>query len=194
MKRLGLVIVLGFSLLLLASGFAGAADDTRVKNATDQVEGGAKKIPSEKVGEGVKETAEGVGKTASEGAKYSNEKLKEAGKAAEPPAKTAWGNARDSAVGFGHTVTGFWGISFRSGEHVDAMRRSVMRKRLITSVVGLSMLSLTACGTLTGAAVGAAGGAAIGCGTGYGVGKGAFIGTGVGAAAGAIYDIHNMNK
>ena len=78
MKRLGLVIVLGFSLSLLASGFAGAADDTRVKNATDQVEGGAKKIPSEKVGEGVKETAEGVGKTASEGAKYSNEKLKEA--------------------------------------------------------------------------------------------------------------------
>ena len=43
-----------------------------------------------------------------------------------------------------------------------------MRKRLISSVVGLSMLSLTACGTLTGAAVG--------------------------AAAGAIYDIYSMNK
>jgi osmotically inducible lipoprotein OsmB len=58
------------------------------------------------------------------------------------------------------------------------MGRSVMRKRLISSVVGLSMLSLTACGTLTGAAVGAAGGAAIGYGIGYGVGKGALIGTG----------------
>jgi|RhiMetdeSRZDD1v2_1073273.scaffolds.fasta_scaffold899851_2 hypothetical protein len=36
-----------------------------------------------------------------------------------------------------------------------------MRKRLVTSVIGLSMLTvaLTACGTLTGAGVGAAGGA-----------------------------------
>jgi osmotically inducible lipoprotein OsmB len=53
-----------------------------------------------------------------------------------------------------------------------------MRDRLITSVIGLSMLTLTACGTLTGAAVGAGGGAAIGYGTGYGAGKGALIGTG----------------
>ena len=28
------------------------------------------------------------------------------------PAKTAWGNARDSAVGFGHTVTGFFANLF----------------------------------------------------------------------------------
>jgi len=44
----------------------------------------------------------------SEGAKYSGEKLKEAGKAAGPQAKTAWGNARDGAVGFGHTVKIFF--------------------------------------------------------------------------------------
>ena len=112
MKRLGLVIVFGFSFSLLASGFAGAADDSKVKNATDQVESGAKKIPDGKVGEGVTETAKGVGKTASEGAKYSNEKLKEAGKAAEPSAKSAWGNARDGAVGFGHAVTGFFANLF----------------------------------------------------------------------------------
>ena len=112
MKRLGLVIVFVFSLSLLASGFAVAADDSKVKNATNQVESGAKKIPDGKVGEGVEETAKGIGKTASEGAKYSGEKLKEAGKAAEPPAKTAWGNARDSAVGFGHTVTGFFANLF----------------------------------------------------------------------------------
>jgi hypothetical protein len=43
-----------------------------------------------------------------EGAKYSGEKLKEAGQAAEPPAKTAWGNARDGAVGFGQSVKGFF--------------------------------------------------------------------------------------
>jgi hypothetical protein len=108
MKRLGLVIVLVFPLSLLASGFAVAADDSKVKAATNQVESGAKKIPDGKVGEGVEETAKGVGKTVSEGAKYSGEKLKEAGQAAEPPAKTAWGNARASAVGFGQSVKGFF--------------------------------------------------------------------------------------
>jgi hypothetical protein len=112
MKRLGLVIVSVFSLSLLVSGFAGAADDSKVKSATNQVESGAKKIPDGKVGEGVEETTRGIGKTVSEGAKYSGEKLKEAGKAAEPPAKTAWDNARDSAVGVGHTVTGFFSNLF----------------------------------------------------------------------------------
>jgi hypothetical protein len=108
MKRLGLVIVFVFSLSLLTSGFAVAADDSKVKNATNQIESGAKKIPDGKVGEGVEETAKGIGKTVSEGAKYSGEKLKEAGEAAEPPAKTAWGNARDGAVGFGHSVKNFF--------------------------------------------------------------------------------------
>jgi hypothetical protein len=103
MKRLGLALVFVCSLSLLASGFARAADDSKVKAATNQVESG-----SGKIGEGVKETAEGIGKTVSEGAKYSGEKLKEAGEAAEPPAKTAWGNVRDGAVGFGHTVTAFF--------------------------------------------------------------------------------------
>jgi hypothetical protein len=112
MKRLGLVIVLAFSLSLLASGLATAADDSKVKDATNQVESGAKKIPDGKIGEGVEETAKGIGKTASEGAKYSGEKVKEAAKAAEPPAKTAWGNARDGAVGFGQTVKGFFTTLF----------------------------------------------------------------------------------
>jgi hypothetical protein len=108
MKRLGLVIVFVFPLALLASGFALAADDSKVKAATKQVESGVKKIPDGKIGEGVEETAKGIGNTVSEGAKYSGEKLKEAGKAAEPPAKSAWGNARDGAVGLGHSVKGFF--------------------------------------------------------------------------------------
>jgi hypothetical protein len=108
MKRLGLVIALAFPLSIFASGLALAADDSKVKAATDQLERGAKKIPDGKIGEGVTETAKGVGNTVSEGAKYSGEKLKEAGKAAEPPAKTAWGNARDGAVSFGHSVKGFF--------------------------------------------------------------------------------------
>jgi hypothetical protein len=108
MKQLASVIALVLPLSLLASGFSLAADDSKVKAATDQLERGAKKIPDGKIGEGVTETAKGIGNTVSEGAKYSGEKLKEAGKAAEPPAKTAWGNARDSAVGVGRSVKGFF--------------------------------------------------------------------------------------
>ena len=51
-KRLGLVLVFVFPLSLFASGFALAADDSKVKAATNQVESGAKKIPDGKVGEG----------------------------------------------------------------------------------------------------------------------------------------------
>jgi len=108
MKRLGLIMVLVFPLSLLASDFAFAADDSKVKAGTDQIERGAQKIPSSKIGEGITETAKGIGNTVSEGAKYSGEKVKEAGQAAEPPAKTAWGNARASAVGVGHSVKGFF--------------------------------------------------------------------------------------
>jgi hypothetical protein len=108
MNRFGLLIVLVFPLSLLTSGFAVAADDSKAKAATEQVERGAKKIPDGKIGEGVTETAKGIGNTVSEGAKYSGEKLKDAGKAAEPPAKSAWSDARDSAVGVGHSVKGFF--------------------------------------------------------------------------------------
>jgi hypothetical protein len=112
MKQFGLVIVFVLPLSLLASGFALAADDSKVRAATEQVERGAKKIPDGKVGEGVEETAKGIGNTVAEGAKFSGEKLKDAGKAAEPPAKTAWGNARDGAVSFGHSVKGFFASLF----------------------------------------------------------------------------------
>lgn len=103
MKRLTLALMFVFPLSLLAIGFALAADDSKVKEATNQVETGYGKIT-----EGVGDTAKGIGKTTSDGAKYGAEKVKEAGKAAEQPAKTAWGNTRDGAVGFGHTVKGFF--------------------------------------------------------------------------------------
>ena len=108
MRRLGLVLVVVFPVSLLASGLTLAADDSKVKAATNQVESGAKKIPDGKIGEGVTETAKGIGNTASEGAKFTGEKLKEAGKAAEPPARTAWGNARDGAVAAGQGVKRFF--------------------------------------------------------------------------------------
>ena len=78
MKRLGQALVFVFPLSLLAPGFTVAADDSKVRAATHQVERGAKKIPKGKVGEGIKETAKGVGKTISEGARYSGKKVKEA--------------------------------------------------------------------------------------------------------------------
>jgi hypothetical protein len=102
MKRHAQALVFVFPLSLLAPGFALAADDSKVHAATKQVESGYGKVA-----EGVGETAKGVGKTASDGAKYSAEKVKEASQAAEST-KTAWGNARDGAVGFGHTVKGFF--------------------------------------------------------------------------------------
>ena len=100
MKRLTLFAVLVLPLSLLGSGFVRAADDSKVKAGTGQVERGA---------EGM---GKGIGTTVSEGTKYSGEKLKEAGQAAEAPAKTAWGNARDGAVGFGKSVTHFFTTLF----------------------------------------------------------------------------------
>lgn len=78
MKRLRLLMVCMLSLSLLACGVALAADDSKVKAGTHQVESGAKKIPEGKIGEGVKETGKGVGKTVTEGAKYSGKKVKKA--------------------------------------------------------------------------------------------------------------------
>ena len=88
-----------------AHGFA--ADDSKVKAATRQVEEGAKTIGDGKVGTGAEETAKGVGNTVVEGAKYSGEKLKESAKAAEPQAKDAWSSFKDSANAFGTSVKNF---------------------------------------------------------------------------------------
>ena len=56
---------------------AHAADDSKVKAATQQVDRGAKKIGDGKVGEGAADMAKGIGKTVVEGAKFSGENIKE---------------------------------------------------------------------------------------------------------------------
>ena len=89
-----------------------AADTTKVDAATKQVETGAKKIGDGKIGEGVEETAKGIGNTVVEGAKLTGEKLKEAGKAAEPPAKSAWEKVKDGAGSFGTSVKNFFSKLF----------------------------------------------------------------------------------
>lgn len=85
-----------------------AADDSKVKAATGQVESGAKKIGEGKLGDGVQETAKGVGNTVVEGAKFTGEKFKEAGKTAEPKAKGAWQHVKEGANAFGETVKDFF--------------------------------------------------------------------------------------
>lgn len=106
MSRLLVIAAATVSVMCLAgNGFA--ADDTKVKSATRQVEDGAKTIGDGKVGTGVEETAKGVGNTVVEGAKYTGDKLKESAKAAEPQAKDAWSNLKESANSFGASVKNF---------------------------------------------------------------------------------------
>jgi opacity protein-like surface antigen len=106
MKRIALALML--AALLAPAGVAAAADDTKVKSATNEVETGAKKIGQGKVGDGVEETAKGIGHTVAEGAKYTGEKFKESGKAAEPEAKSTWSNLKQTANSFGGSVKNFF--------------------------------------------------------------------------------------
>lgn len=100
------VLVLGVVAVL--AGPAAAADDSKVKAATGQVESGAKKIGQGKVGDGVEETAKGIANTVVEGAKFTGDKLKESGKAAEPEAKSTWQNLKETANSFGTSVKSFF--------------------------------------------------------------------------------------
>ena len=106
--RYAIALLAALTLVVTAAMPSVAADDSKVKSATNQVETGAKKIGSGQVGEGVEQTAKGIGKTVEEGAKYTGEKLKEAGKAAEPEANRTGRSLRDGAVSFGHSVKNFF--------------------------------------------------------------------------------------
>ena len=79
-----------------------AADQSKLKAATQQVESGARAI-----GSGVESMARGVGNTFVEGAKVAGEKVKESSKAAEPGARSAWDHARTGVSDFGQSVKGF---------------------------------------------------------------------------------------
>ncbi len=108
MKRWSAVAPTILVILALSLAPALAADTTKVDAATKQVETGAKKIGDGKIGEGVEETAKGIGNTVVEGAKFTGEKLKEAGKAAEPPAKSTWEKVKEGATSFGSSVKNFF--------------------------------------------------------------------------------------
>ena len=57
--------------LALSCGSAGAADKTKVNQATQRVEEGAKQIGYGEIGEGFKDLFVGIGQTIFEGAKFS---------------------------------------------------------------------------------------------------------------------------
>ncbi|MEX2221362.1 MAG: hypothetical protein WEG40_06140 [Candidatus Rokuibacteriota bacterium] len=61
----------------LGWGPADAADKTKVDQATNRVQQGARQIGQGDVGQGVKETAKGIGYTIVEGAKFSGQTIKE---------------------------------------------------------------------------------------------------------------------
>jgi hypothetical protein len=63
--------------LVLSCGTAGAADKTKVDQATKRVEQGAKQIGQGQVGPGFKEMFTGIGHTVVEGAKFSGQNIKE---------------------------------------------------------------------------------------------------------------------
>jgi len=63
--------------LALSCGTAGAADKTKVDQATKRVERGAKQIGQGQVGPGFKEMFTGIGHTVVEGAKFSSENIRE---------------------------------------------------------------------------------------------------------------------
>ncbi len=72
-----LSVLTALAMLGAAIAPAQAADDTKVKAATRQVDRGAQKIGDGKVGEGAADMAKGIGKTVVEGAKFSGENIKE---------------------------------------------------------------------------------------------------------------------
>src|SRR3970040_2189189 len=111
------VLMLG----LLGAGLAPAADDSKVKEGSKQVESGAKQV-----GEGVVDTAKGVGKTVVGGAEVAGDKIKGPGEPAKPAAKSAWGSVRDGAVSFGHSVKTFFTRLFSDSSERERGRNEKM--------------------------------------------------------------------
>jgi hypothetical protein len=108
-RHRSLVVTLAFSAAVgLGHGPAGAADRTPVDAATQQVERGAQQIGQGQVLHGAGELAKGLGNTVVEGAKFTGQKLAQAGRAAEPDARTAWERTKEGAVAFGSSVRDFF--------------------------------------------------------------------------------------
>jgi hypothetical protein len=76
-SRWSWVVLAGVVALALSSGPAGAADRTKVDQATKRVEQGARQIGRGDIGPGFKEMFTGIGCTVVEGAKFSGNTIAE---------------------------------------------------------------------------------------------------------------------
>jgi hypothetical protein len=97
------VIAALISDLVLVPTTGSIADESKLKDATGQVESGAKAV-----GQGIADTAKGVGNTVVEGARTAGEKIHEAGKAAEPQARSAWEYVKDGVRSTGQSMKNFF--------------------------------------------------------------------------------------
>jgi hypothetical protein len=111
---------------LLVAGWAAAADDSRMKQGTKELEGGAKQV-----GQGVVDAATGLGKTVVGGAEVAGDKIKAASDEATPKAKSAWAHVRDGSVKFGQSVKVFFTRLF-----TNAPNRGEPREESRTTMVG----------------------------------------------------------
>ena len=111
MNLLSLALIV--SLALAQTAPALADDDSPVKEATREIENGAKDVRQGNVSEGAREAAAGVGRAIAEGARYAGERLKESGRAAEPATRSGWKHAKESAHDFGRALTAFCSELFK---------------------------------------------------------------------------------
>jgi hypothetical protein len=72
-----LAVILAAALVVGSAPPVRAADDTKVKAATEQVEASGRKIGDAKLGPGFEDMFKGVGNTIVEGAKYSGHAIKD---------------------------------------------------------------------------------------------------------------------
>ena len=76
-SRWSLIPLVSLVVVALSLGTVGAADKTKVDEATQRVEQGAKQIGRGNVGSGFKEMFTGIGHTVVEGAKFSGNTIGE---------------------------------------------------------------------------------------------------------------------
>ena len=105
------ITVFACALLLAPALLASAADDSKVKAATREVETGAKKL-GEGIGRTILEGGKFAGTTLKETGDKAGEKVKDAGKVVEPKARGAWEQARDGAASVGQGVKSFFSRLF----------------------------------------------------------------------------------
>ena len=107
-----LLVVLSVMVLLAPAGLTSAADDSKVKAATQQVETGAKKIGDGQVGTGVEADGQGHRQHGRRGREVHRREAQGVGQGGRAQAKSSWTSFKESANSFGHSVKNFFTTLF----------------------------------------------------------------------------------